>query len=159
MATFNDHILQAKKNIVFLSDINQKVPDSLDWQVTTCFYTALHLINAHLAKFNMQYRRHVDVKDALNPERPTSITKLDEDEYVSYIALQSLSRRARYLVEDTDITSERAYLTYEKHLAKSLRHLDKLIVYFSRKYDLEIPKFNITCSSIKFEELTFVKKV
>lgn len=161
MAKFEDHILQARKNINFLSAINNNVPDCLDWQVTTCFYTALHLVNAHLSKHDMQYRKHVDVKDALNPEKQLSLTKIDEAYYISYISLQSLSRRARYLVEEGDrnLESTDAFLIYEKHLAKAFRHLDKLLGYFSTKYSLSFPKVEIKCDNIQYDELKhFLRK-
>ena len=75
------------------------MPSQFDWQVTICFYTAVHLINCHLANFGLQYRKHKDVKDALNPYT-ISPAKLPEDEYSAYISLQSLSRRSRYLVNE-----------------------------------------------------------
>jgi hypothetical protein len=96
------------------------------------FYTALHLINAHLAKFELQYSKHVDVKNALNPERTQSISKLPEDEYVAYAVLQMLSRRSRYLVneKDSQIGATSAFLTHDVHLAKSVKHLDCLVTFF-----------------------------
>lgn len=63
MPRFNEHIEQARHNILFLEFINKSGNDFCDWQVTTCFYIGVHLINAHLSMFNMQYRKHVDVKD------------------------------------------------------------------------------------------------
>lgn len=157
MAQFSDHVTQSKKNLAFLSSINQNVADCSDWQVTVCFYTSLHLVNAHLANFEMQYRKHIDVKHALNPVNQLSLAKLPEDIYVSYMALQSLSRRARYLVEekDTNLKSSVAFLIYDKHLSKALRHLDKIITYFSALYQLQIPKVSISCPEIKAGELTF----
>ncbi len=157
MAQFSDHLAQSKKNLAFLSSINQNVANCTDWQVTVCFYTSLHLVNAHLAKFEMQYRKHTDVKNALNPLNALSVAKLPEDIYVSYMILQSLSRRARYLVEekDTNLKSNAAFLIYDKHLSKALRHLDKIITYFSAHYQFQIPKVNISCPEIKAGELAF----
>lgn len=155
MAQFDDHIQQARKNLAFLSSINQTVPDCLDWQVTVAFYSALHLVNAHLARHGMSYRKHVDVKDALNPEKSLSVTKLPEDIYVSYITLQSLSRRARYLVEekDSNLRSNQAFYIYDKHLSKAIKHLNKLIVHFSELYKLQFQKYLITCMGIKENEI------
>jgi uncharacterized protein (UPF0332 family) len=118
MPEFDDHVLQAKRNLSFLQKINDQIEDCFDWQVTVCYYAALHLINAHTAKFGLQYRKHVDVIDAINPMHRLSPTKLPEDEYVAYIALQSLSRRARYLVnvKDKQLCSEKVQYIYEKHL-------------------------------------------
>jgi hypothetical protein len=144
---------------VFLARINETISDSYDWQVTVCFYTALHLVNAHLAQNQMQFRRHTDVKHALNPENRTSTTKVAEDTYTAYIALQSLSRRARYLVEERDnrINQDQPAWMYEKHLAKSLRHLDTIIDYFSRKYDIVWSDVLIKCEMLKNQRLKFFK--
>jgi hypothetical protein len=65
MPQFADHIKQANSNFLFLKSVNQTSPAHVDWQVTVCFYTALHLVNAHLAKYNQQFRNHTDVKDAI----------------------------------------------------------------------------------------------
>lgn len=103
----------------------------------------------------MSYRKHVDVKDALNPEKSLSVTKLPEDIYVSYITLQSLSRRARYLVEekDSNLRSNQAFYIYDKHLSKAIKHLNKLIVHFSELYKLQFQKYLITCMGIKENEI------
>lgn len=150
MAKFHEHVEQAKRNLLFLKEINEKIDDSYDWQVTVCFYAALHLVNAHLSKFGMQYRRHQDTNHALNPYNQVSPTKIPEEEYVSYTALQSLARRSRYLVNEKDdqIASDKAFMTYEKHLAKAIGHLDKLANYFKDKYDLDLPDICLKCSSI-----------
>jgi hypothetical protein len=66
MAGFSAHVDQAIHNCKTLKSINQNVPDSWDWQVTTAFYTAVHLVNGHMAKIaNHHYKSHVSVKQAL----------------------------------------------------------------------------------------------
>lgn len=152
MPQFADHIKQARHNLNFLAQINSGKYECIDWQVTTCFYVALHLVNAHLAKHNMQYRSHNKVKEALNPAIDLSFTKLPEDEYVAYVSLQNLSRRSRYLVNDKDINSDKVSITYEKHLAKAIRHLDRLLSYFSENYNLSIEKIQMRCSAIKIRQ-------
>lgn len=150
MANFDEHIQQARRNLEFLSQINQKVGNFYDWQVTVCFYTALHLVNAHLSKHNLQYRKHHDVNYALNPDVQLSVSKLPEEEYNSYMALQRLSRRSRYLAneKDNNIASSQAFLTYDKHLAKAVRHLDKLICYFNTKYSMGFTAVDFSCIEI-----------
>lgn len=157
MAKFEDHISQAKRNLSFLESINQKVQDSFDWQVTVCFYTSLHLVNAHLSQYDLQYRKHKDVNFALNFENRTSPARLPEDEYLAYNALQSLSRRSRYLVNEKDnkLGTDQAFLIYEKHIARAFRHLDKLLIHFSARYSLDFKPVKITCSEIKKNELKF----
>ena len=161
MPQFKDHIKQAQHNLKFLEDINAGSYDCIDWQVTVCFYTALHLVNAHLSHFNLQYRRHESVKNALNPEKQVSLTKLPEDEYIAYMTLQNLSRRSRYLVNEKNVGLNQASITHEKHLGKALRHLDKLICYFDNRYSLSLTKVKLRCSAIKstneFSHLVIIK--
>ena len=98
MPQFEDHIAQAERNFRILEQVNKHIHNSQDWQVTIIFYTALHLVNAHTAKVGLQYRKHSDVMHAINPFNTTSLAKLDENIYVAYESLMSLSRRSRYLV-------------------------------------------------------------
>ena len=135
MPKFEDHIAQSKRNLTFLEIINNNAPAHLDWQVTVCFYTALHLVNAHLAHFGMQYRSHTDVKFHINPENVTSLMRLPEDIYLAYEALFSNSRRSRYLVnqKDNNLKSETMAFTSGKHLGKAIRHLNTICLYFSQQ--------------------------
>ena len=152
MASFDEHIAQAKNNLAFLSSVNQQVKNYLDWQVTACFYTAVHLVNAHLSTHGLQYRKHHDVNFGLNPDVQLSVSKLPQDEYDAYIALQRLSRRSRYLVNDKELQSQAAYFTYDKHMAKSIRHLERLLTYFSTAYNLQISPVNFSCPDLKKSE-------
>ena len=151
MAKVEDHLNQARSNLKFLEFVNQKAFEFIDWQVTVCFYTGLHLINAHLAKHQLQYRSHTDVKNAINPKNVLAISKLPENEYVAYVTLQMLSRRSRYLVQEKDgnLDNDKVFLTYEKHLSKALKHLDCLISFFNQNYAAGIPKVSIRCDLIK----------
>jgi uncharacterized protein (UPF0332 family) len=157
LAKYEDHILQAERNLRFLGSINNSIQDCYDWQVTVCFYTALHFVNAHLSKFGLQYRKHKDVSYALNFANATSPAKLPEEEYIAYTALQSLSRRSRYLVneKDNNLGSAQAFFTYDKHLAKALQHLNTLLVHF----DVKTAGISVKCSEIKNGELKFFKKL
>ena len=127
----------------------------MDWQVTVSFYAALHFVNAHLAKFELQYRSHTDVKHAINPLNNFAVGKLPEPEYQAYISLLSLSRLARYLFNDQN--PETAF-TYGKHLAKALRHLNTLMCYFCEKYGIEQVELQIDCAEIRSDELRFFTK-
>jgi hypothetical protein len=163
LAQFDEHIQQANKNLHFLEYINKCESEFCDWHVTGCFYCAVHLVNAHLSLHNMQYRKHVDVKDALNPKNQTSLssgTALPDNEYLAYTKLQSLSRRSRYLVNEKDgnLSSTTASLTYEVHLKKALRHLHTLINFFTRKYNLtKIELIQIKCDGVNKGDLCFTK--
>lgn len=160
MPKFQDHITQANKNLAFLEIINHTAPEHHDWQVTTCFYTALHLVNAHLAHFDMQYRSHTDVKYAINPHNSTSIMRLPEDIYVAYESLFSHSRRSRYLINNKDdkLHTDIMAFTGSKHLAKVIRHLDTICIYFAQLYNLDIPITSIKCNQITDRgDFTFFK--
>jgi hypothetical protein len=156
LPSFDAHIKQAKDNLSTLQSFNKAMPDCCDWQVTICFYTALHLVNAHLSKSGLHYQSHSDVKNALNPYLPISLTKLPEDEYTSYITLQQLSRRSRYLVSEKDQRKpqdgERACLTHHNHLAKACKHLDKLLQFFANKYAINFDKIELTGTELKLSD-------
>lgn len=161
MPSFEEHINQSKKNLKILSQINQKITDSWDWQVTIAFYSALHLIDGHIAKkVNQHYRSHEEVKNAINPNNDTSPASLDEENFISYEKLFKLSRRSRYLVNEKHSNpSTQANFTYEKHFAKAIRHLDKLMFTFKGKYTTSFPSIEIKCSDLKEGELNFFKKL
>lgn len=144
MATFNEHIAHSKKNLDFLSKVNSSVDDSWDWQVTICFYTALHLMNAHIVKkTNKNYLTHNQVEEVINPYNALSIGKLDENTFLSYSKLCQLSRRSRYLLNENfkkgdDI--QQASMTYSLHFKKAVHHLDVVIKYINQNYEDMISK-------------------
>lgn len=143
-----------------MQGFNTAMPECCDWQVTMCFYTAVHLVNAHLAKFNLHYQSHDSVKNALNPYMPVAPAKIPEDEYTAYIGLQHLARRSRYLVNEKDAKQkdeERAHLTYDNHFTKACRHLDTLLKFFSKKYSLTFDKIYLKGTGLKpGESLEFI---
>ena len=152
MADFNQHIKQAKSNLTFLSKINKSCNEHWDWQVTTCFYVAVHLANAH-------FRTHSEVKTALNPTVQISATKFNESEYLSYVKLMNLSRRARYLCHDKPSNKDSAaFFTHDVHLNKALKNLDNLLVFFATEYKVEFEKIDINCQELKNKETTFFVK-
>ena len=153
MASFDELINQTKKNLSFLESVNQKIKNNFDWQVTICFYSAVHIINAHIAKIaDLHYRSHEDVNKAINPANQISPAKLDEDNYLAYMKLQNLSRRARYLCHDKPSNkSTEAFLTHDVHLKKALRHLDKLISFINSKHKVEIEAYSLNCIGLNNE--------
>lgn len=149
MASFDEHIQQANNNLKFLTETNSKCQSFWDWQVTTCFYTAVHLVNAHLAKVaNLHYRTHEHVKNAINPFNPLAVPKVSQDLYLSYTKLEGLSRRSRYLCHEDLTSSNAGHLTYDKHLAKAIRHLDIVLDYFTVLYNLTFSQAKIFCPDL-----------
>ena len=159
MATFQEHIEQVKHNLRVLEKINECVPNSWDWQVTVSFYCSVHLVNAHLAKFSLQYRTHEDVKHALNPKVQLSVSKIPDEQYIAYMSLVKLSRRSRYLVKANDITAPNASKAYEIHFSKTLRHLENLLTFFSDKYGVVFTPISVRCQNIKQDELNHFNKI
>lgn len=162
MTKFDEHIEQAARNFLFLEQINNSIDDCVDWQVTVCFYTSLHIVNAHLTTGELNYRSHKDVDNVINFAAVASPFKLPQAEYLSYKKLQSLSRRSRYLVNGDNASKDdgRTYFTHSIHLKRAIGHLDKLIKFFTSKYGFDLPKIKLKCEDLKNDDyLTFIKKV
>ncbi len=151
MASFEAHIQQVKHNLSTLQEVNQKINGVLDWQVTICFYSAVHLINSYLAKeADLHYQKHSEVDNAINPLTITSIYKLSEDLYLNYEKLNNLSRKSRYLCNDDaklrKKDKERAFFIHDRNFAKAIRNLDSLLSYFDNKYKIGFKKdYKINC--------------
>jgi|SRR6056297_1234009 len=138
--------------------INHSIDDCWDWQVTVTFYSALHLIDAHVTrKTNEHYRSHDAIRQALNPYTH-SPAALDESGYIAYESLFKLSRRSRYLVsEKHNHKPASTFLTYEKHLARAIRHLDSLMSQIGPLYKIEFPEIKIKCKGLKEDELKVIR--
>jgi hypothetical protein len=158
LPTFDQHLNQANKNIKHLELINKLESNCIDWQITVCFYTGLHIVNCHLCGFGIEYNTHTNTLSAINFTNPTSLTKVSEDCYTSYRALQNLSRKSRYLI---DPSSKSFGLVYSKHLAKAMRHLEVVIKYFSTLYSqkIKIEKIKVKCDELNNKELDYFIKI
>ena len=155
MASFQEHVDKAKSNLTFLGQINANVPNFIDWQITACFYVVVHLANAHVVSCEKNfYRTHNEVKNSLNPYNATAGSKVDEKAFLAYSKLRDLSRRSRYMVsDDNDNKNPAAFLVHEIHLAKSLRHLETFLIFFSNEYKITFPKIHVTCNGLKQHEV------
>ncbi len=159
MPQFNDHIKQSCRNLRFLELINKSDSSYFDWQVTVCFYAAVHLVNAHLSLYGMQYRKHVDVKDAINFKNNNAVSKgtaFPEREYLAFTKLQSLSRRSRYLVNEKEMNTDTASLTYPIHLQRAIVQLNLLVTYLARLHKFKIDKIHFNCKDITIKDITFI---
>ena len=140
MPQTTDHLQQVAANLKVLEHLNHTLPVAYDWQVTLCFYTAVHLVNAHLAQSNLQQRSHYDTLQLINPHKSSVPVqfRLSEDAFDACRVLQSLSRRARYLVNEKDgqLSTDTAAWTHAKHTAKAFRHLDTLLDYFQTTHKM-----------------------
>lgn len=153
MANFDEHIVHSKRNLEYLSNINEFINERWDWQVTVCFYSALHLVNAHIAKkTGRNYLSHTQVEEVLNPFNPLSLGKIDEKTFLSYTKLSHLSRRSRYLLNENYVKSDpihTACLTHSVHFKKAIYHLDVVIDFISNNYGESFGKIDIKCVDLK----------
>ena len=161
MASFENHIQQAKKNLSFLEQTNSIKNDFWDWQVTISFYVSVHLVNAHLANTaDLHYRTHEHVKNEINPFNTRSSCSIPENVYLDYAKLEGLSRRSRYLCHnDPAIRDTNAHFTFDKHFAKAVKCLDRLLNYFNTKYSLCIKDIQIQCIELSTKTPLTVFKV
>jgi len=161
LATFQEHIDQSNNNLDYLSNINNLINDRWDWQVTVSFYCALHLINAHIVqKTNKNYLSHSQVSSAISPYNLLSLSKVDEEIYLSYTKLFQLSRRARYLLnENSDKTGavdvHPACVTYSKHFKKTIYHLNKIMEYMTANHGTSFVKRNLKCIDLNSQSFTY----
>jgi hypothetical protein len=159
MANFISHLEQAKRNLKFLEDlcINFK-SDYWDWKVTSCYYIAVHLVNAHIAdKENLHYQTHGQVNQAINPFNTSSKSSLQPDVYYAYEKLNILSRRSRYLVnrESTDNNKQRGYLTFDKHFKKAIKQLEIILRFFDCEHNIKFNTTKIHCLELRGERLNY----
>jgi uncharacterized protein (UPF0332 family) len=135
------HIAQANSNLEFLEKIWQFEHHD-DWKVTVTFYSALHIINAHLADKGFDFRKHIDVDHAINFANTMSTARLPEKEYLAYKKLSVLSRISRYMVS-SDSPSHSRVLIKTKHVAKAQKNLKTIIAHFVHK-GFEIKALSLT---------------
>lgn len=157
MANFDDHIEQAKHNLEVLKVLNKNLESAWDWQVTISFYTAVHLINAHLAvKLNIHYRSHNEVENAINPFNTLSPAKLPDDVFLAYQKLHGLSRRSRYLIhEDPKERKEDKFATHDRHFSKSIKKLDIILAFINSTYGSKFEPVGISCVDLTGTRLMF----
>jgi hypothetical protein len=158
---FSEHINQALHNLEILGSVNSRIENSWDWQVTICYYIAVHLVNAHVAKTcNLHYRSHSEVESAINFMNQASLARLNETVYLSFIKLNGLSRRSRYLINDNLKRKEtQPHFTYTVHLAKAIRQLDVILGFFVERYLIKLPVTNIKCIDLNKGQVKYFKIV
>ena len=132
-AIVDQHFEQAAANIFFLETINNNTKRAFDWEVTVCFYIAVHLVNAHLAHYGIIQTSHKRVGEVLDPKGIFSC-KLDTICFGSYLALTELSRRSRYKRLPGLNDSGNLLNTRENHFKKAIAELEILIAHFNMVY-------------------------
>lgn len=140
MASFTEHLGQARHNCSFLNFLENNTEEYYDWKVTVCFYITIHLINARIAdRDNAHYRKHRDVENAINPYNGSCA--IPENVFLSYKKLHNLSRRSRYLIHEDNhrhIEGEKAHYTSEKHFKKAKNRLQEIKDYFLADHKIAV---------------------
>ena len=153
MASFEQHVTQAKSNLKFLKQVTDG-STFYDWQVTTCFYAAVHLVNAHIAKVSdAHYRSHEKTKLAINPHNSSAVQPFDADVHDDYVSLEKLSRRSRYFCNpEGDAAMDKiASITKIKHVKKAMVQLNSVMTYFKDIHGIDFDAIEITCPNLKPE--------
>lgn len=149
MASFNEHITRAKQNLAFLIQINSQPTHSWDWEVTVCFYAAVHLVDAHLAMTpDVHPTSHKERKHLISPSS-AGVHQLPTQIYLRYRKLEGLSKRARYMCdEDPSKLDNSPHPTYDKHLGRAIKILDELLEYFGNLYSISFTQVPIKCPDL-----------
>jgi hypothetical protein len=82
------HTRQAEQNERLSRGLILLSPQLMDWGVTACFYTALHLVDAYLSRLGIHPNNHA--------EREEHIRRHLRPIWMDYRRLKRLSLRARY---------------------------------------------------------------
>lgn len=118
-ATEQQHRAKAQKNRQLSSDLEAKLADYREWQVTTVFYAAVHLVQAYLrAKTSAYPQTHQERDELIN--RLPDLKPL----YVPYNELKRVSVKSRYAclpVNQFDVDEAR------KQYDIIRQHIDRLL--------------------------------
>jgi hypothetical protein len=158
MPAYKDHLCQSARNLKFLESVNSLATQFYDWEVTTCYYVAVHLINAHLSLYTLQLRRHYDVTTVLKTRHNEA--SIPRYAYCAYAKLQALSRRSRYLVDEHNANrpSIKAFSILDIHLSSALKQLHVLMSFFKERYGVQFEKIKIKYPNINVDSLCYCEK-
>jgi uncharacterized protein (UPF0332 family) len=92
MSNVNKHIQQAEKNERFFNNFDLKNTHFLDWAITALFYSALHYVDAYLAKKSQHPFNHRNRGQWLTKEQNLKYI------YCDYEELKNRSEDARYKI-------------------------------------------------------------
>ncbi len=136
LPSFQDHIGQFEHNLEFLGYFDSADSEFQDWQVTVCLYSALHLMNAHLAQSAHHFRSHGGVEAFINPSGKWASRRIDQTTFNAYKTLQNLSRISRYLANLSDPSNSSSSRIRPRHVRKAILNLSVVIAHFSALYQL-----------------------
>jgi len=59
--------------------------------------------------------------------------------------------------KDGKLTTDDAFLTYDKHVSRAFRHLNRLITYFGKVLQVEFDGIDVNCPEVKHGELKYLR--
>jgi len=140
VARFEDHVHRAKCNLEVLVVLNRHSHVDYSWQVTLCFYTAVHLINSHLQySAGKTFKTHLSTLDRIDPGSAMNVNAVSLTAYKAYLRLHNRSREARYLCKVSDSghvvrNHQDAVRIKHRHLIQCVSDLDIILVDFTSRY-------------------------
>lgn|GEM_PF-2288546 len=146
MANSSEHFNQAEENFRLLRHLatSRKMYLLHDWQVTVCFYVAVHLTNVFLADEGKHNASHIATLNDIPNLRSSVPNKQDRDNlYDYYLDLKDLSQKARYLnpsKQDMPRLYIKAYYINWLDLFNTLTTLNDLINLFIKLQPDNTPK-------------------
>lgn len=148
MVSFSAHFNRAECNLSALQTMLNA--DHCDWQITISFYTALHLVSAHMAKYGEHAHRHDLTKLAILPSAKNGPAQVDKETFAHYCTLEGLSRMARYLHKDGKAKDAPLYPVVIKpeDSAEALECLHAIMKYFSSTHHVNFEKIKVNCKAV-----------
>ena len=98
MPGHSEHVRQARHNRAFMECV-RRTGKYRDWVVTSCFYCALHFVDAALSTVSVHPNRHEDRNSSLQWLKRSNRKLWSDAGYKHYRELQTQSRKARYSCE------------------------------------------------------------
>ena len=138
MASFRDHISQAEENISFLFQIRTLPDRNLSWEVTVCYYIAVHLMNARIAdKLQVTFDNHSDINKNLFYDKNSS-ARIFRKVFITYKELTRLSRISRYLMDPNLKNPSMKIRIEQQDIQNANDYTNTIIAYFNKEYNLQI---------------------
>lgn len=137
---FEDHVHRAKSNLEVLAVLNRYAHLDYSWQVTLCFYTAVHLINSHLLySAGETFKTHVSTLDRIDPGSAMNVNAVSLTAFKAYLRLHNRSREARYLCKVNDsghvVRNHQGVVRMKhRHLIQCVSDLDAVLIDFTSRY-------------------------
>ena len=148
------HLNQFKHNNKTLCLLCEVCNDKTwDWKVTICYYAALHLIHAHLAKHDSHPETHGSVKRAINPLK-NSRSKVSYKAWENYTELEFICNSCRYLDNSVSFRG-----VTKKCFTDALVHYDIILSEYNVMYPNEISGFKVTIDYAPQMPLKFIQLV